>query len=185
VTTGAGLLRLRPEAGREEVTAALGAGEPPGRLLTDVSRPATQFGLLALDVPTGPVVAPSLGYRPAGPRHRSTGPDVGEGTTFVIANNVADGRDDEFDRWYDEVHIPHTFEYFGFTAAQRYVAVDPAAPFQRLVAYASPSDVAGVEAAIAWAAEDRRRAAQEGREPALAVTSAVVGPRHAAFYRPA
>lgn len=101
---------------------------------------------------------------------------------FLVANNVLDGQDEAFDHWYDRVHVPHTFEYFDFRAAQRFVATAPEPTYARLIVYTSPPDVQGARDAMAWAAEDRARAVAEGREPALPVSDSLTGPRHAGFY---
>jgi len=157
---------------------------PDPVLLRWVGAEPTRFGYVALGIDPGAVRPPSLGYA-AGPAQEGEGEALGEGTVFVVANNVSPGEDRAFDRWYDEIHIPHTFEHFGFTAARRYIATDPAAPFQRLIAYASPADVDAVSSAMDWAARDRAEAVQQGREAALPVSESLVGPRHAGFYVPA
>lgn len=46
-------------------------------------------------------------------------PDVAR-TLFLVLSNPVDGRDDEYNRWYDEVHIRDVCEVPGVVSAQRY-----------------------------------------------------------------
>lgn len=39
---------------------------------------------------------------------------------LVVFTNAAEGRDDEFNRWYDEVHLGDVLSVEGFVAAQRF-----------------------------------------------------------------
>jgi hypothetical protein len=39
---------------------------------------------------------------------------------MIMLSNAAGGRDDEFERWYDEVHLPDMLKVPGFVAAQRF-----------------------------------------------------------------
>ena len=39
---------------------------------------------------------------------------------LVVFTNAADGKDDEFNRWYDEVHLGDVLKVEGFVAAQRF-----------------------------------------------------------------
>jgi len=158
-------------------------GATTGKVLHWVGEEPTPYLHFAFDVDPDVIAAPSLGYRPVGEERRVARRALSEGTIFVVANNVIPGGEHEFDSWYEDVHIPHTFEHFGFTAARRFAAVDTAAMFQRLIVYASPDDIAEVRAAIQWAANDRAKAEREGRLPALPVSETLVGPRHAGFYR--
>jgi hypothetical protein len=43
---------------------------------------------------------------------------------FVVLSNPVDGREDEYNRWYDEVHIHEMVQVPGFVSAQRY-RIDP------------------------------------------------------------
>ena len=40
--------------------------------------------------------------------------------SFVVFSNPADGREDEYNRWYDEVHLGEVLAIPGFTAARRF-----------------------------------------------------------------
>lgn len=183
MTAGAVLADLPPDTSAEDVRAHLGIAAGHGVVCRWASAEPAAYGVLVLGVEVDGLGSAHLAYRARGrPQQLAGRPEVGAGMVFVVANNVLGGRDAEFDRWYDDVHIPHTFDYFGFTAAQRFAAVDGRAAFQRMVAYASPADRGRVEAAMAWAAADRERAARSGREPSVPVSDAVTAPRHAGFY---
>ncbi|CAA0136676.1 Uncharacterised protein [Mycolicibacterium vanbaalenii] len=39
---------------------------------------------------------------------------------FVVLTNAIDGREVEFNRWYDEVHVPAVLNIAGVLSAQRY-----------------------------------------------------------------
>ena len=42
---------------------------------------------------------------------------------LLVQSNAKDGRDDDFNHWYDEEHLPDVLEVDGFVAARRFVAV--------------------------------------------------------------
>ncbi|MCU1346574.1 MAG: hypothetical protein JWL70_2840 [Acidimicrobiia bacterium] len=39
---------------------------------------------------------------------------------MLVFTNPVEGREDEFNKWYDEVHLPEVLTVPGFVAAQRY-----------------------------------------------------------------
>lgn len=39
---------------------------------------------------------------------------------FLVFTNAVAGRDDEFNRWYDEIHVPDILDLSGVVSAQRY-----------------------------------------------------------------
>ncbi|MGD9792485.1 MAG: hypothetical protein AB7V43_03290 [Acidimicrobiia bacterium] len=41
---------------------------------------------------------------------------------LVVLSNAVDGRDEEFNTWYDKQHLPDVLSVPGFVAAQRYTA---------------------------------------------------------------
>jgi hypothetical protein len=43
---------------------------------------------------------------------------------FVVQTNAAEGRDDEYNDWYNAVHIPDALAVAGFVAAQRFRICD-------------------------------------------------------------
>jgi hypothetical protein len=42
---------------------------------------------------------------------------------LLVQSEPRDGRDDEYNQWYDEEHLPEVLEVAGFVAARRFVAV--------------------------------------------------------------
>lgn len=102
---------------------------------------------------------------------------------FCIANNTHVGAFADMAEWYDQVHVQHTFEYFGFTFAQRFTAVS-AGRFEHLVIYGVGSTPAEAMARMDWAAADRVIARDEGREPVVPVPEVFRPPRYADFYSP-
>lgn len=60
---------------------------------------------------------------------------------LVVQTNAVAGREDEFERWYDGMHIPEILTIPGFVAAQRFVLEPDArpgetpAPFRYLAIY--------------------------------------------------
>ena len=46
--------------------------------------------------------------------------DDAGGGRLVVYSNATPGQDEEFNRWYDEVHIPEILALGPFTAAQRF-----------------------------------------------------------------
>src|SRR5439155_10429651 len=66
-------------------------------------------------------------YDPKGPRHlkrnlkrRSTMAKY----TFVVLTNPTPGKDAEYNRWYNEQHIPDVLQARGFVCAQRFRLAD-------------------------------------------------------------
>lgn len=45
-------------------------------------------------------------------------------TLYVVRTNAVAGREAEFDRWYDEVHLPEVLALDGFRAARRFRLAD-------------------------------------------------------------
>lgn len=39
---------------------------------------------------------------------------------FIAMTNATEGKDEEFSKWYDDVHLPEVLDTAGFVAAQRY-----------------------------------------------------------------
>lgn len=80
-----------------------------------------------------------------------------EGGALVVYSTAAPGRDDEFNRWYDDVHVPEVLALGPFRSAQRFVLTDPQ-PFaqtHRYVAvYAFDGDPQAALAALLDAAGD-------------------------------
>jgi hypothetical protein len=51
--------------------------------------------------------------------------------TFVVLTNAVEGREDEYNEWYDNRHLPDVLAVEGFVAAQRFrlTDTDPAQDF--------------------------------------------------------
>ena len=74
---------------------------------------------------------------------------------FLILANAAEGRDGEFNEWYDNQHIGDVLKIPGFVSAQRFTAVKsgPSAPFGYMTLYeVETDDVAATQAAVVAAA---------------------------------
>lgn len=72
---------------------------------------------------------------------------------YLVYTNAKDGRDSEFNRWYDEIHLDEVVAVPGFTGAERYAIRpqpgEPAAPHRYLAIYDIESDdVAGTIAEL-------------------------------------
>lgn len=71
---------------------------------------------------------------------------------YLVFSNPAEGRDDDFNKWYDEVHIPEVLTLPGFRSAQRLTQQtgdqpNPIAPKQRYgVIYEVEGDPAEIQA---------------------------------------
>lgn len=62
--------------------------------------------------------------------------------TFVVLTNAVEGREDEYNKWYDEVHLDDVLAVPGFISAQRLSRVDPKGenPYAHLALYEVESD---------------------------------------------
>ncbi len=45
--------------------------------------------------------------------------------TYIIMSNPVDGREDDYNTWYDSVHLDDVLKLPGFVAARRYEDADP------------------------------------------------------------
>jgi hypothetical protein len=60
---------------------------------------------------------------------------------LLVLTNAVKGRDDEFNKWYDNQHIPDALDVPGYVAAQRFALADvqmpgaPASPWRYLAIY--------------------------------------------------
>ena len=41
-------------------------------------------------------------------------------TLFIVKSDAVDGREDEYNTWYNDVHLPEVLQIDGFQAAQRF-----------------------------------------------------------------
>jgi hypothetical protein len=69
---------------------------------------------------------------------------------MLVLSNAAQGRDDEFNDWYDNVHIPDVCSIEGVLSAARYEVEgdDPAAPQRYMTIYELDREGAAVMADI-------------------------------------
>ena len=75
---------------------------------------------------------------------------------MLVYTNAVDGRDDEFNDWYNNIHVPDVLEVDGIQAAQRYALEDPentSAPHRYLAIYEMetedlPATMATLHAAV-------------------------------------
>jgi hypothetical protein len=69
---------------------------------------------------------------------------------MVVFSNAAEGRDDEFNRWYDEVHAPDLLSIEGVESCQRFEVADPeGVPHRYLAIYELSRDGASVMGELA------------------------------------
>jgi hypothetical protein len=76
---------------------------------------------------------------------------------MLVFTNAAEGRDDEFNRWYDEVHLVEVLALPEFVSAERYKLADaqmfPDQSHRYLAIYEYKGDSADAVAALGAAAE--------------------------------
>jgi len=82
-------------------------------------------------------------------------------SVYIVQTNAVEGRDDEFNEWYESTHVPDVLSIDGFESAQRFkrsTALDrpdvPTPPYEYTVLYEVSGDPV--------AAIDRLRAAVQG-----------------------
>src|ERR1700737_2067478 len=81
------------------------------------------------------------------------------GVTFVVFSNPVDGREDEYNDWYDNVHLADVLAVDGVVSAQRfkYGDITGPAPYQYLAVYEwDVDDVATARSALDKAREAGR-----------------------------
>lgn len=70
---------------------------------------------------------------------------------MVVRSGPAEGREDEFNRWYDEVHLPEILAVPGFVSGRRYRATAES-EYPYLAVYEIETDGALEEPIKAWRA---------------------------------
>jgi len=62
--------------------------------------------------------------------------------TYVVHTNPSEGQEEEYNRWYDEVHIPEVLQVPGFVSASRLAIAQPdaEAPYRYLALYEMETD---------------------------------------------
>lgn len=107
----------------------------------------------------------------------------------IVLSNAAPGREDEFNEWYTNEHIPHVVDRMpGYESGQRYeLAADQlmAGQFKYLAVYRIPEDkLAEAQKAIADQRVERAAAEAAGREPMITTSSAMADPHFVWLYSP-
>lgn len=98
---------------------------------------------------------------------------------LVVHSRPVEGREDEFNAWYTEVHLPEVLRVDGFVAARRFQFVaagheQPPGGLPYLAVYeVADGQLEAARAALAAALERSRRAVAEQQAPELAVSSAL------------
>lgn len=62
---------------------------------------------------------------------------------LMVLTNPVDGKHDEFNRWYDEVHVPDVLSVDGFVAAQRFKLCEPQIRDERPYDYLAIYEIEG------------------------------------------
>jgi hypothetical protein len=128
-------------------------------------------------------------YEELGPRVAV--PDAGAGPfdQMVVLSNARPGTDAEFNRWYDEVHVPDILSKIGgFVSAHRYRRValpgSDDCPWGYLARYDIPSgQIAHCVSRLQWSRAERQAALAAGREPAVPIAPAMGDDRVPWLYR--
>lgn len=98
---------------------------------------------------------------------------------MVVLSNSRPGQEDEFNRWYSEVHVLDTINKLdGFSTGQRFELADlPDAPpcgFRYLAVYEiEPDQLATAYAQFRWQRQERIEALAEGRDPVIKVSDSL------------
>jgi hypothetical protein len=99
---------------------------------------------------------------------------------MVVLSNAKPGQDEEFNRWYSDVHMVETNDRLdGFATAQRFVLAGldaaPPCPYRYLAIYEIPPDQ--LETAYAqfhWQRAERAEALAAGRDPVVSVSDTLL-----------
>jgi hypothetical protein len=106
---------------------------------------------------------------------------------MIVLTNAVAGRDEEFNRWYDERHLADVLNG-PFTAVERFRAADVevgAPPPYRYLALYEIEDGKAEEARdwILWSRAERAEALAAGREPQVPMNDAMAEERVSWFFR--
>ncbi len=106
---------------------------------------------------------------------------------MIVLTNATDGRDEEFNEWYDGQHLTDVLEHGPFSAAQRFRIADlesgAGAPFRYLAIY--EVEAGRSEEAREWilfSRREREEALDAGREPLVALSPALDEERTSWFF---
>ena len=84
-------------------------------------------------------------------------------TTYLVFSNPVDGKEDEFNEWYDTVHLPEVLATPGMRSAQRFAILEtdithsspmPKPAHRYLLVYEMDGDVDAIMGKISAAAQD-------------------------------
>jgi len=95
---------------------------------------------------------------------------------MVVLSNARPGQDEEFNRWYSDVHMIETIDKLeGFASAQRFQLADldaaPPCPYRYLAIYEIPGDQLDTAyAQFRWQRQERAAALADGRDPVVSVS---------------
>ncbi|MBM3676628.1 MAG: hypothetical protein FJW96_01905 [Actinobacteria bacterium] len=107
---------------------------------------------------------------------------------MVVFTNPVEGREDEFNDWYDNEHLADVVGGGPFARAQRFVLADvdhDVAPDYRYLALYEIEDGKTFEDArrwIVWSRGEREEALAAGRRPAVPMTDAIAEQRVSFMY---
>jgi hypothetical protein len=95
---------------------------------------------------------------------------------MVVLSNSKPGQEDEFNRWYSQVHVLDTINKLdGFLSAQRFELADldgaPPCPYRYLAIYEIEEDQLDTAyAQFRWQRQERAEALESGRQPVVSVS---------------
>ncbi|MBS45645.1 MAG: hypothetical protein CMH83_21225 [Nocardioides sp.] len=109
---------------------------------------------------------------------------------MVVLSNAEPGRDEEFNRWYDEQHVPDTVQKLdSIVSGRRYRRLDlqgaPSHPFRYLAVYEIPDDeLDSARQQFVDQRAERVEALAAGREPLIPVSDAISPDVLVGFFAP-
>jgi hypothetical protein len=107
---------------------------------------------------------------------------------MVVFTNAVEGRDDEFNEWYDKQHLGDVVGGGPFARAQRFVLQDveheTPAEYRYLALYEIEDGKTAQDARdwILWSRAERVEALAAGRRPAVPMTEAIADQRVSFMY---
>lgn len=123
------------------------------------------------------------------PRVTTDDAGVGPFDHMIVLTNPQQGSEAEFNRWYDEVHIPDVLNKIGgFVGAHRFrraeIGLDQNCPWQNLAIYDIPAGmITHAFERLQWSRLEREQAFAVGRQPQVPVSPVMAETRLAWFYR--